>query len=61
MDFKTRVTRNDLHAATNLVEDTCAEVGCEMTILVNKDLKEQGRQSRCTACIMRSKIAAGDV
>lgn len=60
-DFKNRVTRSDLHAVSNLVEDTCSEPGCAMTILVDRDLKEQGRKSRCMACIMRNKIARGDV
>jgi hypothetical protein len=32
-----------------------------MTILVDKDLKEQDRKSRCIACMMRNKIASGKI
>ena len=59
-DFKSRVTRK-MQALSDLVEDVCSEPGCEMTILVEKEFKEQGRQSRCIACLMRSKIARGEV
>jgi hypothetical protein len=59
-DFKTRATVK-MSAFTNMVEDTCSEPGCEMTILVEKDLKEQGRKSRCVACLMRSKLVRGEV
>ncbi len=61
VDIKNRVTRNDLHTMTNLVEDTCSEAGCGMTILVDKHHKEQGHASQCMSCVMRAKLAKGEV
>lgn len=52
-----RVTKTDLESVSNLVEDHCVEPNCGMTILVDKDLKQQGRKSRCTACLMRLKLS----
>lgn len=61
VDFKNRVTRNDLRAMANLVEDSCSEAGCGMTILVDKSQKEQGHKSQCMSCIIRAKLAKGEV
>jgi hypothetical protein len=60
-DYKRAVTRSDMQSFANLVEDSCSEPGCGMTILVEKDEKERGRKSRCTSCIMRSKMFLGEV
>ena len=61
VDYKERATVTTLRAVTNLAEDTCSEPGCEMTILVDKHDKEQGRGSQCTSCLMRNKIARGEI
>ena len=61
VDFKNRVTRSDMRAMNNLVEDVCSETGCEMTILVDRAQKEQGHKSQCMSCIIRAKIAKGEV
>lgn len=61
IDYKQRATRSDMRAITNLVEDTCSEKGCEMSILVDREDKEQGRRSRCVSCLMRNKIARGEI
>jgi hypothetical protein len=58
VDFKQRATRPDMQALT---EDQCAEIGCGMTILVDKEDKEQGRRSRCVACLMRNKLSRGTI
>lgn len=36
--------------------DICCETDCGVTILVDKNDKKQGRQQRCTACLMRLKM-----
>lgn len=51
-----RATKTDLEVLSNLIEDKCAEVDCQMSIWVDKDLKEQGRQSRCMPCLIRTKF-----
>jgi len=45
----------------NMVMDTCSEPKCGVTIWVDKDLKAQGRKSRCTSCLIREKIARGEL
>lgn len=61
VEYKRAVTRSDMESFANLVEDTCADPLCGMTIMVDKDMKEQGRKSRCMSCIMRTKMARGEV
>ena len=56
---QTRVTRKLRAIESDLVQDTCSEPACGMTILVEKDDKAKGRKSRCTACLMRAKIGDG--
>ena len=51
-----RATLTELEISSLLVEDICVEPGCGTTILVDREDKLAGRQSRCTACIMRSKL-----
>lgn len=60
-DYKSRATVTSMRAITNLVEDTCSEANCGMTILVDKQDKENGRRSQCMSCLMRNKIARGEV
>lgn len=60
-DFKNRITQRELRFASPLVEDQCSEVGCGMTVLVDKSQKLAGKHVKCVACTMRSKIAAGEV
>lgn len=60
-DIQNRVTRRDMPAMdASMVEDNCSDATCGMTILVDKDLKEQGRKSRCMSCILREKMARGE-
>lgn len=61
VDRRSAVTRTDLRAFPNLVEDTCSDPNCGMTILVEQDHKQQGRKSRCMSCIMRAKMVKGEV
>lgn len=51
-----RVTKTEMEAMSNMAEDTCAEPTCGMTIWVDKDLKEQGRKSKCMPCLVRAKF-----
>lgn len=55
-NYKQNVTKTEMESVSNLAEDTCDEPGCGMTILVDKDLKERGRKSRCVSCLMKSKL-----
>jgi hypothetical protein len=60
-NIQNHVTRREMPAMDlHLVEDTCAETSCGITIMVDKDLKEQGRKSRCMPCILRDKISRGE-
>ena len=45
----------------DLVQDSCSDSRCGVTIWVDKDLKSQGRKFRCTACLLRDKIARGEL
>lgn len=56
VNYKQCATKTEMEAVSNLVEDTCADPKCGMTILVDKDLKDKGRKSHCTACLMRHKL-----
>jgi hypothetical protein len=58
-NFQNRITKREIPAASNLVEDICSEPTCGITIFVDKDDKTTGRKSRCTACLMRSKLSMG--
>lgn len=51
------VTVREMESFANLAEDVCSDPACGMTILVDKDLKEQGRKSYCSACLIRNKLA----
>lgn len=55
-NYRQRATKSEMEAVSNLVEDTCADPNCGMTILVDKDLKEKGRKSHCISCLMRHKL-----
>jgi hypothetical protein len=56
-----RVTKTEMAAVNDLAEDTCSEPGCGITIMVEKDFKLQGRKSRCISCLMRDKVAKGEI
>lgn len=53
------VTQSTMKAVTNLVESTCSEASCGMTILVDREDMSQGRKERCVACLMRAKMGLG--
>jgi hypothetical protein len=48
-----RIKRVDVE---DLVLDRCCETDCFVTIMVEKNEKDSGRQNRCTACMMRNKL-----
>ena len=58
IDYRRTATKSEMECVANLAEDICSEPACGMTILVDKDLKEQGRKSLCTACLMRLKMSS---
>jgi len=60
-DYKDRTTVTSLRTISSLVEDVCSEASCGMTILVDAADKEKGYRSQCTACLMRNKIARGEI
>lgn len=60
-NIQTRVTKKMRAFDSNLVEDVCSEPSCQMTILVEADDKAKGRKSRCMACLMRAKVARGEL
>lgn len=41
---------------TSLDLSACCEPDCGISIVVDKDNIVQGRQQRCTACLMRLKL-----
>ena len=41
---------------SNMAMDVCCEKDCNIPVMVDKDMKEKGRQTRCTSCFMRFKI-----
>lgn len=55
-NLQNRVTKKLRAVDSDLVQDTCSERDCGMTILVEQEDKESGRKSRCTACLMRAKM-----
>jgi hypothetical protein len=55
-DFRQKVTRTDVESVANLAEDICAEPSCGMSIWVDKDLKAQGRKSKCMPCLVLAKF-----
>ena len=58
-NYQPLITRKMSAVTENLVEDTCSDARCGMTIWVEKDMKEAGQKSRCMACILRDKLAHG--
>ena len=56
MNRETKVTKTDLEIDNSMVLDTCCESGCGISVMVEKDMKEAGRKTRCTACLMRLKL-----
>lgn len=60
MNHDIHATRRDLRAVlADVVEDTCSESDCKMTILVDKNDKALGRKSRCMSCLVREKVRTG--
>ncbi len=55
--METRVTKTNMEVEQNLVLDTCSEPDCGISIMVERDDKVAGRKFRCTACLMRTKMA----
>jgi hypothetical protein len=51
-----KITRSDFEMDTNLLLDVCCESDCNIPVTVDKDLKEKGRKTRCTACMIRFKL-----
>lgn len=51
-----RPTKTNVEIDQTMDLDTCSEKDCGMSIMVEKELKLQGRKFRCTACLMRNRI-----
>lgn len=51
-----QVTKTNIEVERNLALDVCSEKDCGISIMVDKKDKEAGRKSRCTACLMRTKL-----
>ena len=56
MNYESKVTKKLKAVDANLTVTVCCETDCATTILVDKDEKAAGRQTRCVACTMRMKI-----
>lgn len=52
--YEPKATVKDMKIDPSMAMDACSD--CGIPVLVDKDLKDNGRQSRCTACLMRLKI-----
>ena len=52
--YEPKATVKDIKIDQTVAMDACSD--CSIPVLVDKDLKENGRKSRCTACLMRLKI-----
>jgi hypothetical protein len=52
--YEPKATVKDIKIDPTMAMDTCSD--CDIPVLVDKDLKDNGRKSRCTACLMRLKI-----
>ena len=55
--YEAKETVKDIKIDLSMTMDNCCEKDCGIPILVDKDLKDQGRKSRCTACMMRFNTA----
>lgn len=51
-----KVTRRDFEMDASLALDVCCEPDCHITVMVERDMKEQGRKVRCIACMMKFKL-----
>lgn len=60
-EYQPKSTKKMQAVDCNLVQDSCSEKECGMTILVDKEDKAAGRKSRCMACLMRAKMAKGEI
>jgi len=56
MSTQADITRQIQKLDDDLELDTCVEPDCFVTIMVEKNDKIQGRQNRCTSCMMRNKL-----
>lgn len=54
--YEPKVTRKDIEIDRSMILDKCCEKDCGIPVMVEKDLKDQGRQTRCMACHMRFKL-----
>jgi len=54
--YEPKVTRKDIEIDRSMVLDECCEKDCNIPVMVEKDLKDQGRKTRCMACLMRFKM-----
>ena len=61
IDYRRTLTRPEMETLSDLVEDKCANPKCGITIMVDRHDKESGRKSRCVSCVVRAKIAAGEI
>lgn len=51
-----KITMKDCEIDANLALDVCCEPDCHIPVMVDKDMKEQGRQVRCISCLMKFKL-----
>jgi hypothetical protein len=54
--YEPKVTVKDIKIDTSVTMDACSD--CGIPVMVDKDLKDGGRKSHCTSCLMRLKIKA---
>lgn len=51
-----RSTKTMKAVEANMTLTECCEVDCRMTIMVEKEEMNQGRKTRCMACVMKAKL-----
>jgi hypothetical protein len=54
--YEPKVTKRDIEIDRSMVLDKCSEKDCGIPVMVEKDLRDKGRQTRCMACLMRFKM-----
>lgn len=56
MNYEPKITKQMEAVNENLTVDICGEADCGISVVVEKEHKASGRQTRCVSCLMRTKI-----